>query len=190
MPNVDRPFGAKPVRHIGSPWNGQVTRYAVVTADDTAIGIGDFVKLNGASDAVGIRAVTRSGANDASVGVVVGIDVNPTNLNTPQYRAADAAGYVLVVDDPNAYFEMQEDGNAGVAAVGLNCSLVVGNPSSTTGTSIFEIDSSEVTTDATDLVKLIEVVQREDNDGTAANAKWIVKINNHQLNAHTGTAGV
>ena len=193
MANSDRPSGAKPVRHVGSPWMGAVNKYHVHNDEGTAIGIGDLVTLVGSADAAGIRDVRASTANQASIGVVVGVvKRTPESLDTPQYVAATpgANTYVLVVDDPNAYFEMQEDGTAGVAAVGLNCSMVTAAPSTVTGTSVYEIDSSEVTTDATDVLKLIEVVQREDNDGTIANAKWIVKINNHQLGSHTGTAGV
>lgn len=190
MANSDRVKGFAPVRHVGSPWNGQVNRYVVRAADATAIFVGDLVKLDGGSDGKGVRSVTQSAAAGASIGVVVGVEPAATDLNTPQYRAASTLRYVYVVDDPHAYFVVQEDGNIGTAAVGLNCDVTIAAGNTTTGNSGMELDSSETNTTATLQLKIIEAVQSEDNDSTLTNAKWIVKINNHQLNSGTGSAGV
>lgn len=190
MANSDRVKGFAPVRHISSPWNGQTNRYYVVAGDATAIFVGDLVKLDGGSDGKGVRSVTQSAAAGASVGVVVGVEPTAGSLDTPQYRAASTAKYVYVVDDPNALFVVQEDGNIGTAAVGLNCDVTIAAGSTITGNSGMELDSSETNTTATLQLKIIEAVQAENNDSTAANAKWIVKINNHQLNSGTGSAGV
>ena len=61
MANVSRPYGFRPVKHLtGSPYNGQVTRYAVGTADTVAMAVGDLVQFTGGADADGVRLVKRA----------------------------------------------------------------------------------------------------------------------------------
>jgi hypothetical protein len=103
---------------------------------------------------------------------------------------------VLVADDPNLLFMAQEDGDGSsldMVDAGLNINFIVGAGNTTSGQSGMQIDSSTVATTATLPLKLIEPVQTPDNELTAlgqANTRWVVKINNHQLGSHTGTAGV
>ena len=53
MPNVDRPFGCIPVRHLdGSPWNRRVRPY--LFDQSNAVYIGDPVKLGGTAGAAGV----------------------------------------------------------------------------------------------------------------------------------------
>lgn len=191
--------GLRPVRYLnGAPWNGQATVYAVATNEGTAIGVGDLVKLNGGTDANGVRTVSRIAATtDAAVGVMVGVKPYPglktmlsggatPTLDLPQYAPASAGvvKYIFVVDDDDVLFEAQEDG-AGTpiafASVGLNVSPTVAAASTTTGISTIQLDSDTVSTVGTLPLKLIEFVQAEDNTQGAAGARWIVKINSHQL---------
>lgn len=197
MANEARVNGFKPVKYLnGAPYNGQATLYCTTTADGVALFVGDLVKLAGTADANGVRGVAQAEASDACVGVVVGIVPSMTALDTPQYRAASTARYVLVADDPNIIFEAQEDGATDpleMVDAGLNVNFVVGAGSTTTGASGMQIDSNTEDTTATLPLKLIEPVQRPDNELVAtgqANTRWLVKINNHQLGSHTGTAGV
>lgn len=200
MANVNRVNGFRPISTLtGAAWNGQVTRYVAVTGDSTIIAVGDLVKLDGATgvgEYMGLRGVTRAAASDAIVGAVVGFDVNPSNLDTPQVRAASQARYVYVVDDPNAYFVAQEDGDTtpiAMASVGLNVNFVVAAASTITGASGMQIDSNTVSTTATLPLKLVAPLPVSDNELTTSGqsyTRWIVKINNHQLAASTGTAGV
>jgi len=194
MANVSRINGFRPARYLnGSPYNGQVTRYFVTAGDTTAIFAGDLVQIDGGSDGSGIRSVTQGAANDACVGVVVGFVIDPTNLNTPQYRAASTARYLLVADDPNILFEVQEDAVGGAlasASVGLNANFVVGSGSTTTGMSAMQLDTNTAATTNTLPLKIVEFVQREDNEVASANAKVLVKLNTHQLVTDTGAAGV
>lgn len=194
MANVNRVNGFRPTRYLnGAPWNGAATKYFVRAADSTALFIGDAVKLDGGSDAGGIRSVTQATAGAAAIGVVVGMVVDPLTINSPMYRTASTARYLMVADDPNLLFECQEDAVGGALAsdsVGLNASLIVGSGSTTTGLSGMQLDTSTAATTATLELKIMEFVQRADNEVGSANAKVIVKINNHQLNASTGTAGV
>src|SRR5690242_3946537 len=103
MANVSRVNGLRPVKHVdGSPWNGQLNRYYVAAADGTAIFQGDLVALAATIDAVGVPGVTKLAApgTAAAVGVACGFSINPLNLNSPQYRPASTAMYVLVSDAP------------------------------------------------------------------------------------------
>jgi hypothetical protein len=104
---------------------------------------------------------------------------------------------VFVADDPNLLFEAQEDGvmtPIAMASVGLNASLISTSGGDTvTGASGMQIDSDTVSTTATLELKVMEAVARADNElvtAGQANTRWIVKLNNHQLGASTGTAGV
>ena len=216
MANISRPQGFRPVRHLdGSPYNGQVTRYFASASDGAAIFNGDLVQLaavsdtqgqtlmNGVASTVGgVPGVTVfvPGTSTAAVGVAVGFMVNPLNLNNPQYRTASTAMYVLVSDAPDVVYEAQVDtttggGNtAGVIAAAnftKNYAVVAGAGGSTvTGVSGMLVGASTAATTATLTLKMTGAEQRIDNDITTANAKVLVYINNHQLAAGTGTAGV
>lgn len=197
MANTARVNGFRPVKYLnGAAWNGQVTRYSIPAGDGTATFVGDLVKLSGTADGEGVRGVIQAAASDPVIGVIVGFEYDPTNLNTPQYRAGSTLRYALVVDDPNVIFEAQEDGDTDpleMADAGLNVNFVVGAGSTTTGASGMQIDSNTEAVSATLPLKLIEPVKRPDNELVSAgqaNTRWLVKINNHQLASHTGTAGV
>jgi hypothetical protein len=197
MANTSRVNGFRPVKYLnGAPWNGQVTRYSIPASDGTALFVGDLVKASATADSEGVRGVIQAAASDAVLGVVVGFESSMTNLDTPQYRVASTLRYALVVDDPNVIFEAQEDGATDpleMVDAGLNVDFVVGAGSTTTGASGMQIDSNTEAVSATLPLKLLEPVKRPDNELVAAGqayTRWLVKINNHQLGSHTGTAGV
>jgi hypothetical protein len=200
MANVNKVNGFRPASTLtGAAWNGQITQYAAVTGDATIIAVGDLVTLSGTTGVgawQGIRGVKRAAASDALVGVVVGFSVDPTNLDTPQVRAASTARWVLVVDDPNVFLVAQEDGDTtpiAMADVGLNVNFIVAAASTVTGASGMQIDSNTVSTTATLPLKLIAPLAVSDNELTTSGqsyTRWVCKINNHQLGASTGTAGV
>jgi len=197
MPNISKINGFRPVKDlVGNPWNGKVRTYAVPASDGTALFVGDLVKLAGTADANGIPGITQAAASNACVGVVVGFAPNFANLNAAPYRLASTLSYAFVCDDPNVLFEAQEDGVTDpleMVDVGLNVNFVVGAGSTTTGQSGMQIDSDTEATGATLPLKLMQPKQSPDNELVAAGqefTRWIVKINNHQLAASTGTAGV
>lgn len=194
MANVNRVNGFRPVKHLnGSPFNGQVNTYFVRAADATALFVGDLVKLDGGSDAKGVRSVTQATASAASCGVVVGFAFDPLDLNTPQYRRASTARYALVADSPDLILEVQEDAVGGALAsdsVGLNSDIIVGSGSTTTGTSGMQLDTSTAATGATLPLKIVGFSTAQDNEVGNALAKVLVTINNHQFGSSTGTAGV
>lgn len=183
MANVDRPFGFKPVRYLsGKAYTGAVKRYKKEAS--TIIAVGDPVVLTGSAEAVtGIALVDRAAAGAGTItGVVVAIDVNRDDLSKKHLAAADS-GYVLVADDPELVFEIQEDSdtsNIAITDVGEFCDIVVADANTTLGLSVVELDSSNAGTG--DQVRILGLVQREDNE-LGANAKWEVVINEHTYKA-------
>ena len=193
MANADAPFGLRPVRYVsGAPYNGAANKYFIPATDtDTAAYVGSLVKLTGGADADGIAAVT---ANVASGNPVVGVVVAtvPVTADSTIYRANSTARYVMVADDPDLLFEVQEDSAGGAlaaTATGATCRLTGFTSGSTfTGLSAIEIDSSELseTSDTDDDVRIIQMVQSPDN-AVGNHARWLVRLNVHQyVNAAVG----
>jgi hypothetical protein len=195
MANVSRINGFNPVKmKNGAPWNGMANLYFIPSSDGTATFVGDAVKLAGSASTDGYPTVAQAAATNPVLGVVIGFKVNPSDLNlSGSYRAASTDRYVLVVDDPDVVFEVQEDAVGGALAVtdiGLNAEIVVGSGSTTTGKSGMQLDTSTKATTATLVLKTLGFVDRVDNEIGSANSKVLVLINNHQRGSSTGTAGV
>lgn len=184
MPNIDTPFGLRPVKDVsGRPWNGATNVYATAAGDGTAIFIGDPVILSGTSqtiDGVVYADVDQAATGNVIVGVVVG--VLPSDRDSLVYRAASTARLLLVCDDPNALFEIQEvSGGTALTAndIALNANFVVGSGSTTTGMSGVELNNgSEADTNTLDL-KIVGFSNRVGNE-VGEHAKWLVRINRHQ----------
>jgi hypothetical protein len=195
--------GFRPVKYLnGAPWNGQVNRYMISASDTQVTNVGDLVVLSDQAALVdpagGVYpCVERAASATASpiVGAIVGFEVDYSNLNTPNYRAASTRRVALVADDPNVLYACPQDGTGGVvaaASVGLNCSLVIGSGSSSGSyASAMMVDSSEVDTTATDPVQIMGVLASPDNDVTSTTrpAELLVRINTHAFKA-AGLAGV
>lgn len=199
MANISRVNGFNPLKNLtGSAEVGQVNLYFIPSGNGTATFVGDLVKADSTGDtaaaggkALGVQSVIQAAAGDAVLGAIVGFVVDPLNLNTPQYRAASTGRYCLVADNPTQLYEVQtSNGTLGVADVGLNASIAVAAGSTTTGTSGMTLDVGTIATTATLTLKIMGFSQRVDNEVGNANSKVIVKINNHQFNSGTGTAGV
>jgi len=195
-PNLAR--GLIPVRHInGAPYNGAANLYYVPSTYGTALYRGDpVIHVTDASDANGIPTVARATAAGGAymLGVMVGIAMggDPVVAFTDeavQYHAASTAGYILVADDPDLLFEIQEDSVGGVMTVGAagrNADLVAGTGSATTGYSGFMLDSSTLNTTNTLQLRIRRPVVRTNNDPTLDYAKWLVSINLHSSRNLTG----
>lgn len=207
--SISKINGFRAVKHVnGSPYNGQCNIYATAAADGTAIFPGDPVKLASDANAQGVQIVTKATAGAAILGVCVGV-INPKldpvagnmssgsiALDTPQYRAASTAQYILVCDAPDVIYEVEAATGANanyafaVADVGLNADATTVAGSTTTGVSGAALNMAGAAATATLQFKILGVVQRPDNDITGNFTKVLVKINNAQLGAGTGTAGV
>jgi hypothetical protein len=192
MANQDRPSGLAPVQYLnGSPWNGGGRVYCIPDSDDSnAYAIGDPVVLAGSADARGVPTITLATAGSANsvLGPIV------SGAGSPVYAGAYGVPaespivipavktrnyYVLVCDDPNVIFEIQEEdlGTAFTADdVGFNANLSSGvNNGYLSG---WEIDTASPGAGATLQLKLLGLSQKNNND-FGDWAKWLVLINLH-----------
>lgn len=207
MASVSRANGFRPVKTVtGAAYNGQANVYFVPSSDSTVIMVGDAVKLAGdARAATGAPTVTRAGATDVPVGIVVGIlftgvgdltNMPPVNdLNTPVYRRASTDRYLLVCDDPNVVYEVQYAGTSVAAAtitanVGLNGQFTTTAGSTASGASGMQLDSSGLATTATLPIKIVGFPNRPDNIPGDTYFSYFVKLNGSTNSSGTGQAGV
>ena len=196
--------GFRPVKHMnGSAYNGQVNRYMLSASDSQVTNVGDLVQLSDNAalvDSTGngvYPAVERIGSGTAVpiVGAIVGFEVDYSNLNAANYRAASTRRVVLVADSPDLLFACPQDADSGVvaaASVGLNAGIALGTASSSGAyASGMSVDSSSVDTTATLPVQVMGVTASPDQDvtSTARPAELLVRINTHAFNA-AGLAGV
>jgi len=189
MANANIAFGLKAIREAGNgPFNGAVNMYYHPASDSTALYIGDPVIKNGSADAAGVPGIVRAAASSALTGAVVGF-VPDGVVDIAGFGAASTAYYVLVADDPNQEFEVQEDSVGGALAaadIGLNADIVAGSGSAYTKRSGFQLDTSTKATTATLPLKILGLVQSP-NNAIGNNAKIRVRINNHtEAPASTG----
>lgn len=201
MANANRPSGLAPYSYLnGSKWTGQAREYFIPSTDLVAYAIGDPVALAGSADAAGFAptvALATAGTGNTILGVIVGTRgsvyggamVTPGSLDTTIIPATKTVGYyVMVADDPNIVFEVQEDSvgaNLAITDVGTNVNLVSGtNNGYVSG---WQLDSNPTATTATLQCQLLGLVPRPDN-ALGTNGKWLVRINNHQFKG--GVLGV
>ena len=209
MANIDNPFGLRPSRYLnGAPYNGQANAYYVPDTDATALFIGDPVILAGAANdtkvggfgigtlATVTQATGGAATIEAVLGVVVGVDpligegvasAGMAGRDAPIYRPASSGSVVWVADDPQIVFEVQSDGTTVLADIGSNCQYIIGTGSTITGISGGELDDSEHATTLTDMLKVLGVTKREDNELGLNNVLDVI-INQHQF--RTGVVGV
>jgi hypothetical protein len=198
MPNINRPTGLIPVKHSnGNPYNGAYNIYFVPAAYATALYLGLPLIATGASDANGVpvAAIATAGAGNYTIGPMVGIvdggePIVTVTRDMPLYHPASTAQYILVADDPDLVFEMQEDsvgGSIAMATAGTkNVDMVAGAGSTATGYSGWMIDSSTIATGNTLQLRLLRGVERPDNTMASSYAKWLVRINLHSMRNLTG----
>jgi hypothetical protein len=186
MANANTPTGLNPVRYLsGAPYNGAVTLYSVAAGYGTAIYVGDPVVDIGTSQTSAIdggvtKDVQLAATTDVITGVVVA--VVPDDRSSLTYRAASTRRLLMVADDPNLVFEVQE-GTGGTPLTanddGLNVSFAAGTGSTFTGRSGLTIDNATEATTNTLALKLITPVTRADN-AIGDSCKWLVRINRHR----------
>jgi len=194
MANIDQAFGLRPIAKVGSAPGGTTgtTKYSI-TSGAGAMFTGDIVKQKNDG------SIVQGTAGDACRGVFMGCFYTDPSTGKPRYNntfpngtaASDAIAFVA--DDPDQLFIVQQDSvaaNAVAADLNLNADLVIGAGNTTTGVSGVEIDSSSKNTTATLNVKLIDFYDTPSNDATLNHSVLVVKINNHELGSHTGTAGL
>lgn len=184
MANVNNPTGLSPVRYLsGAPYNGSPNAYSVAAGYGTAIYVGDPVVDIGTSQTInGIvyKDVQLAATTDVITGVVVA--VLPITRDSTIYREASTLRVLLVADDPNLLFEVQE-GTGGTALtandLGLNISFAAGTPSTVTGMSGLTIDNATEATSNALCLKLIAVSNRP-NNAIGDSCRWLVRLNRHR----------
>ena len=192
MANVDRPNGFRPVGHLsGGAFTGRVRKYYSINDN---LFLGDLVEKEAtgtASGSGGYPGVDRmdTGTGDILVGCVVGWEINPDSLNA-MHHAASATLAVYINDDPMTIYEGQCDGTLAVTDIGLNADVTLGAGSTTTGASGMEIAASGAATTIATPLKIMGLVEREDNDVASANANWLVMLNLHAYKNEGGTTGI
>lgn len=200
MPNANRPTGLSPVKYLnGSDWDGRGNLYYLDSTSANALYPGDPVKLVAGLDAKGgLQSIDLATAGATMVGVAVAIGtsrfgpyVDPTDLTKQSAPAAKTKGYyVLVVDDPNVIFEIQENSTPGAldkTAASKNANFIYAAPAAGAAYSGVQLDSSTVAVTSTLNLKLMGLSQRPDN-ALGAQAKWLCLINNHSY--RVGVAGI
>jgi hypothetical protein len=192
MANVDRPSGFRPVGHLsGGAFTGRVRKYYSINDN---LFLGDLVEKEAtgtASGSGGYAGVDRMDASTADilVGCVVGWEINPDSLNA-MHHAASATLAVYINDDPMTIYEGQCDGTLAVTDIGLNADVTLGAGSTTTGASGMEIATSGAAATQATPLKIMGLVEREDNDVSSANANWLVMLNLHAYKNEAGTTGI
>lgn len=201
MPNANRPMGLSPLEYLdGSPYNGKARMYFIDSANGSAFAIGDPVALSGSGDSRGVPGIVlaTAGTSNPVLGAIVGapgviyggsqIDPATTGNSTIVPATKTKGYYVLVSDDPNIVYEVQE-GGAGAALtaadIGRNYNLLSGTNSGFQSGWLF--DNAAGGTEATRQIQLLGLVNRSDNE-FGQYAKWKVRINVHPFKA--GVAGV
>jgi hypothetical protein len=207
MASVSRINGFRPVKTLsGAPYSGKANLYFMAAGDSTVVMVGDAVKIAGdARAASGAPTVTRCGATDIPVGVVVGILFSGvgnevtnvpavSDLNTPVYRRASTDRYVLVADDPLLVYEVQYAGTSVAAAtitanVGQNGQFTTTAGSTVSGSSGMQLDSTGLATTATLPLKVVGFPARPDNVPGDVYFSYYVTLNS-SLYGSLGTTGV
>lgn len=195
MANANAPRGLVPYRRSsGEPYNGAANLYYVPASVASNIFPGDPVTfLTNAADANGVPAVTlaTAGSSNYILGAMVSrvIGGDPAQAVTRDqvlYTQSGVGGYILVADDPDLLYMVQENGNMGAGAPGRNVNLVSGSGSTQYGVSGWQLNSSSLATTNTLQMKVLRALQEGDN-APGTYAKWLCRIN---LNALTNTTGV
>lgn len=187
MANEDYPNGARPIGTMnGSEWQASVRAYECDAATAN-IFPGDFVILEADGFVAAAPAGTAAGAE--LIGVCVGVlehypqpisGVNDSFMSTGsldylKYHATGATGYILVSVGPDILYEIQNAGQGAMADVGKNADIVATVGNTQRGISQQELNATAAAASAQ--LRIVQPVNRVDNDVTAVNSRWIVRIN-------------
>lgn len=180
MANVNTPRGFTPVCYVsGAPYNGACNRYYKDTTANTVIAVGDpVIRVTNSSSPDGFPEIVRATTGAAITGIVVGIEPVLNDLSKQGYLSATDVGYVLVADDPNLLFEVQEGGTGTALAVtniGEHIDAVAAIDGDTViGRSKYEIDKGALATGNTFRIERLSQVP---GNGVGLYAKWLVSVN-------------
>ena len=191
MSNVNAPRGFKPLKYVDNrPFNGATTWYVLPTAYNTNVFAGDVVKF------LTTGYLAKAVAGDQMRGVVAGFRwTNYANIPVvSQYLPANTATIngsdiqVEVYDDAGLVFEAVFTNSTSVVPVtakGKTFNLIDNGGSPGSGLSGEGIDFTTLATTAQQF-RMLDFVQRVDNDTTTANARGLFVPALHDFRVNTG----
>lgn len=186
MPNVNRPTGLIPVRHLSGGTPHRIGGYTIAADLNQNLFRGDPVVMTGTGRNI---TIATAATNNPILGVFLGVnyvDDNGEQQFRPRWPAQASAVFThieaLVIDDPFMIYEAQVSGAAGLAEgnVGQTSNLVAGAGNAFTGQSGWMIDQTELDNDAADQVRILGLARRPDNE-YGEFAKALVQIQRHQF---------
>lgn len=194
MANTVAPIGLAASRLLsGADWNQQGNTYYIPSTDTNAYYVGDPVASIHAMDANGVPGVGIATAGSPIRGVIMAVVPQPAGANALQYNSVPAskggnAYYVIVADDPNIIFTIQDDGLNTLTgtAINKNANFTLAAPSTQWQFSATVLNTGSVATTSTLNLRILGITQTPSN-APGAYATWDVLINNHELRG--GTAG-
>jgi hypothetical protein len=183
MANTSEKFGLRPARKLdGSPFINAQNRYRIANNYGTAIFQGDLV----VPVATGTIARHTANTSDAVVGVFNGVFYTDPTTQKPTFKnyypGSVAADDIVanVIDDPDVVYKIDCDGAFAVADIFKNFSVTNVTGNTKTGISKVQLDFSVSGTNATYMLKAVDISQDPDNDEAgSANVDVLVKINHH-----------
>jgi hypothetical protein len=190
MANKVEAFGLRPYRSLnGSPWNNAQNRYTIADGYATAIFQGDLVKpVTG-----GNIERHAAGTSTAVVGVFNGVTYTDPTTRKPVFAnyypgnisSADITAFVI--DDPDTVFLMNANGTFARSDIFQNYEVTDVTGNTDTGISKVELNVANSGTNASYMVRAIDISQDPSNsDVASADANVLVKINNHFYRETTG----
>lgn len=185
MANTNYPSGFRVSKSGRGGVSSRLSQYFIASALASNIFRGDGVIPVGTNKRIDVAAATNR-----LIGVFDGVNYVLTNGDT-QFRPYWATGTALktgtvaqasVYDDPDTLFEIQGSGIIAQADIGAFADITAATAGNTlTGTSGQQLDTTTITSGTQ--LRIEEFVDRPDNTAGIANAKVLVRINLHYLNA-------
>ena len=207
MANTKAPYGFRPIRYMsGAAWTGGGRQYYVPASYASNIFIGDPVVITGTGNASEFMGIGPGGYSTVQLGTAgpsnfwTGIctGIIPVTRDSTIYHQAGVEGLIVVEDDPNVIFSVQDDGFAalGVGAVGLNANGIAGAGNTASGRSGWALDAGTVTAPASNSLYNLFIIATSrgiggsvvvGGDGTSAYAAWEVRLNRTTYAPAAGT---
>lgn len=182
MPNIDAPFGLRPIQNIGSNYFNNLRSYPMAdgTTQSTALYRGDPVTVSSGK-------IVRGNVNCSDIyGIFQGVSYYDAD-NVKQYRPYWPTGgvtgatrvMVSVYEDPNGIYEVQcvSGQTPAVTDIGTDHDLVGSGGSTVTGNSAIELNFG-----TGDALRILQIVDDPKNTW-GEHARVVVKLTSghHQL---------
>lgn len=201
MANVRAPYGFRPTRYKnGAAYTGGGRQYYVPAAYASNIFIGDPVQITGNSNTTEFGGLQPGGFSIAALGIAgpsnfwVGIctGIIPVTRDSKIYHLAGVEGNIIVEDDPNVVFSVQDDGftTLGTTAVGLNACGIAGAGNTASGRSGWALDAGTTNAPASNLLFNLFIIAGArgiSSDITTPYANWEVMLNRQTYQPNLGT---